>query len=427
MRVFEQGSRPRIGIIFMIGIAGFVVASIGLALSVIYVQGAKIRQTERIIYTQGSALASAYRTVLQLHTQDSASLDAYGKELTNTFEQTQTSSKTNFQLPERHTALSRFGDPVHPPLADPVAGKPADHVALDVGKTLLPSLVKAENVTNSTIHITDYNGVVVASNTLDTGLLLSDEIGVQRALNGDHLSFMRQMSVSDDSRVVFTAVPIVQNNRLLGTVVLTRAPPNPIADLFGNTTDTKSYYHYGSRVSRYIILTFIVIIGGALLFVLAITRPIRRLIRQTQQITAGSRITDIQVPLFAAREIDDLRTAITNMDEALTQIYGMDRLGLMNSWRAALGAAPYIPPNIAESKPTAVTYPTVEAFTLTPKPGGITVSDSDNIDAEEINPVATNGSCNSPMSSNRGDLGIFSMLLFVTALSVRKSICKSKN
>ena len=117
----------------------------------------------------------------------------------------------------------------------------------------------------------------------------------------------------------------------------------------------------------------------------------------------------------------------TNMDEALTQIYGMDRLGLMNSWRAALGAAPYIPPNIAESKPTAVTYPTVEAFTLTPKPGGITVSDSDNIDAEEINPVATNGSCNSPMSSNRGDLGIFSMLLFVTALSVRKSICKSKN
>ena len=317
MRVFEQGSRPRIGIIFMIGIAGFVVASIGLALSVIYVQGAKIRQTERIIYTQGSALASEYRTVLQLHTQDSASLDAYGKELTNTFEQTQTSSKTNFQLPERHTALSRFGDPVHPPLADPVAGKPADHVALDVGKTLLPSLVKAENVTNSTIHITDYNGVVVASNTLDTGLLLSDEIGVQRALNGDHLSFMRQMSVSDDSRVVFTAVPIVQNNRLLGTVVLTRAPPNPIADLFGNTTDTESYYHYGSRVSRYIILTFIVIIGGALLFVLVITRPIRRLIRQTQQITAGSRITDIQVPLFAAREIDDLRTAITNMDEAL--------------------------------------------------------------------------------------------------------------
>ncbi|SVB29622.1 uncharacterized protein METZ01_LOCUS182476, partial [marine metagenome] len=102
----------------MIGIAGFIVASIGLALSVIYVQGAKIRQTERIIYTQGSALASSYRTVLQLHTQDSTSLEAYGKQLTNTFEQTQTSSKTNFQLPERHTKLSQFGDPIHPPLSD---------------------------------------------------------------------------------------------------------------------------------------------------------------------------------------------------------------------------------------------------------------------------------------------------------------------
>ena len=103
----------------MIGIAGFLVASMGLALSVIYVQGAKIRQTERIIYTQGSALASSYRTVLQLHTQEATSLGAYGKELTNTFEQPQTASKTNFQLPERHTKLSQFGDPIHPPLADP--------------------------------------------------------------------------------------------------------------------------------------------------------------------------------------------------------------------------------------------------------------------------------------------------------------------
>ena len=77
MRLFEQGSRPRIGIIFMIGIAGFIVASIGLVLSVIYVQGAKIRQTERIIYTQGSALASSYRTVLQLNTQDSTALETY--------------------------------------------------------------------------------------------------------------------------------------------------------------------------------------------------------------------------------------------------------------------------------------------------------------------------------------------------------------
>ena len=63
----------------MIGIAGFIVASIGLVLSVIYVQGAKIRQTERIIYTQGSALASSYRTVLRLHTQDSTTLETYGK------------------------------------------------------------------------------------------------------------------------------------------------------------------------------------------------------------------------------------------------------------------------------------------------------------------------------------------------------------
>ncbi|PZC44024.1 MAG: Peptidase MA superfamily protein [Chloroflexi bacterium] len=105
----------------------------------------------------------------------------------------------------------------------------------------------------------------------------------------------------------------------------------------------------------------------------------------------------------------------TNMDDALVSIYGMDRLGLTNSWRKALGTTQYEPPNIAESKPTAVSYPTVEAFTLTPKAGGMTVSDSIN-DNKSIDSQPPAGSCNS-RSDNGSDVGLLSMFLFIAALS----------
>jgi hypothetical protein len=80
-----------------------------------------------------------------------------------------------------------------------------------------------------------------------------------------------------------------------------------------------------------------------------------------------------------------------------------------------LGTTQYEPPNIAESKPTAVSYPTVEAFTLTPKAGGMTVSDSIN-DNKSIDSQPPAGSCNS-RSDNGSDVGLLSMFLFIAALS----------
>ena len=65
-----------------------------------------------------------------------------------------------------------------------------------------------------------------------------------------------------------------------------------------------------------------------------------------------------------------------DMDTALTEVYGLDRLELTNAWRASIEAEPYVPPEIAEARPTPVTYATVEAFTLTPQAGGRTVGDT---------------------------------------------------
>lgn len=117
------------------------------------------------------------------------------------------------------------------------------------------------------------------------------------------------------------------------------------------------------------------------------------------------------------RKLLELHQDGINMDDALITVYGMDRLKLTNAWRKVLGATPYIPPNIAESKPTAVSYPTVEAFTLTPKAGGMTVSDSikDNNTTEPQKPI---GSC-SAQSNGGNDVGLLSMFLFIAALSNR--------
>ena len=123
------------------------------------------------------------------------------------------------------------------------------------------------------------------------------------------------------------------------------------------------------------------------------------------------------------RQLLKLHQDGTNMDDALMSVYGMDRLELTNAWRSELGASPYVPPNIAESKPTAVSYPTVEAFTLTPKAGGRTVADSiDNNQSTQLQ--STSGSCNT-QSDNGTEIGVVSMFLFIAVISTRRFRRKS--
>ena len=78
----------------------------------------------------------------------------------------------------------------------------------------------------------------------------------------------------------------------------------------------------------------------------------------------------------------------TAMDQALTEVYGMDRLALTNAWRASIDAEPYVPPEAAETRPTAVAYPTVQAFTLTPQAGGQTVEGQSAEEPDAATPEA---------------------------------------
>ena len=62
-----------------------------------------------------------------------------------------------------------------------------------------------------------------------------------------------------------------------------------------------------------------------------------------------------------------------NMDDALEQVYGVDRLGLENMWREALGAELYDPEQAGSARPTPVAWPSVLPYSLTPQPESATI------------------------------------------------------
>ena len=61
------------------------------------------------------------------------------------------------------------------------------------------------------------------------------------------------------------------------------------------------------------------------------------------------------------------------MDAALLQVYGVDRLGLENQWRDWIGAAQYTPPELGTSRPTPIPQAVVLPYSLTPQAGSVTI------------------------------------------------------
>ena len=69
----------------------------------------------------------------------------------------------------------------------------------------------------------------------------------------------------------------------------------------------------------------------------------------------------------AMKELLASLKARVNIDEALTAIYGGDRVQLENDWRAAIGAPEYVPPERGSARPTAIPRREILPFSLTPQ------------------------------------------------------------
>ena len=64
----------------------------------------------------------------------------------------------------------------------------------------------------------------------------------------------------------------------------------------------------------------------------------------------------------------------TSMNEAIRANYGVSRIELENRWRDTLGAVHYVQPDRESAKPTPISRPSLQPFSLTPQAGSETVA-----------------------------------------------------
>lgn len=76
------------------------------------------------------------------------------------------------------------------------------------------------------------------------------------------------------------------------------------------------------------------------------------------------------------RELMALLKSGKGIDDALQEVYRVDRLGLENKWRASIGAPEYRPQDRGRVLPTPIARPTILPYSLTPQPLSETVGDT---------------------------------------------------
>ena len=188
-----------------------------------------------------------------------------------------------------------------------------DIFASAAGEAIMPVIISSRNTTLTGTRVVDYRGTVLASSGTETGMSLLVREEVPRALKGEHVSLLREReqdsSIGRQSRVrVFVAIPVIYGNRVWGAVVLSRTP----LDL-----------NKGLYLIRWHLLEAGGILLGVVLLVstlttLAISRPVKALIRQAEQVALGGEgAAPLKRP--GTREVDQLSQALSRMAHTLSE------------------------------------------------------------------------------------------------------------
>ena len=89
------------------------------------------------------------------------------------------------------------------------------------------------------------------------------------------------------------------------------------------------------------------------------------------------------------RELMKTLSEGTNMDDAIQDIYGVSRIDLENQWRDTIGAPHYVPPSRDSARPTPISRPTLQLFSLTPQAGSETIASIEATPTPTPEPAAT--------------------------------------
>jgi len=315
---------PRlVSVFFAVNLLIFLLPLGGIAILGLY-ESELIRRTETELYMQGAFVASIYRTELLKRLAEDEAPGGQGPLLSNyglavRAPRAPLNNSEDLWTPVE-PSLDIARDRILPPAPEALQpDAPADALALMAAEQVTPILMSAQKVTLTGIRVTDYRGVVVASTRTDVGRSLLGQEEVRRALRGKHASVLRQRvgegptppidSISRGSGVrVFVAMPVIEDDRLLGAILLSRTPLDLSKALYKN----RFYLVTGGAV------ILLVLCAVTALTTLLVTRPVKALIRQAEEVTLSNKAA-VAVPLSrpGTYEVDLLSKALARMSGTL--------------------------------------------------------------------------------------------------------------
>ncbi len=197
------------------------------------------------------------------------------------------------------------------------ARQQADAPALAIGTELQPVLRDTQRVMLSGMRLLDWRGVVIGG-TDEAGASLAHVPEVASAMQGHYAANVRERisnepqpalsSISRGTRIrLFTAFPVLDGDRLLGIVYLSRTPENILRFL------------YNER-QRVIWPTLVIVLLTLLLAVLIasrIVRPIKALIDQTERVAKDTDTILVPIDNPGTHELAQLSQSFAHMANAL--------------------------------------------------------------------------------------------------------------
>ncbi|MGE0287365.1 MAG: ATP-binding protein [Bradyrhizobium sp.] len=199
------------------------------------------------------------------------------------------------------------------------AAAPADPLYVEIGANLMPIVLETQKVTLAGFRILDPNGVVIAGRH-EVGESLAHIEEIAAALKGQYHAALRIRkpdktpppiySISRGVGVhVFSAMPVLVDNRVAGVIYTSRTPSN-------------IFDHLYQERGKFILAALTVIAGTALIgmvFSRTITRPMHELVGRVERIGRGDRDAFRPLAHYGTREFARLSKSFLGMAEQLSR------------------------------------------------------------------------------------------------------------
>lgn len=305
--------RPRLSTVLMLVNIAVIALPLGSIFFFRIYENQLVQETERELISQAAVIAATYQATFRYV--------AAGVEV----------ETPNLQAAEG-TEISGFWSPVAPTLdlarVDTLPARPdgrpppepSSALAVGAGRALTPVLNRAQRTTLVGARVLDSLGTVVGG-TAEIGLNFAHVEEVATALKGQYASALRfrelenapsevrtVSTISRGTRVrVFVAFPVVDRERVLGVIYLSRTPKSVLRHL------------YEERDKAFLALATVLLlsISLAMLTSRTISRPVALLLRRTGRVARGETSTMVPLERPGTLEMAELSDGITRMAEAL--------------------------------------------------------------------------------------------------------------